>query len=564
MKKIAAFAFFIFTAFLCFAQAPQSFRYQAVVRYQDGTIVQNQMVSLRISILAESPIGNTVYSEWHRIATNEFGIANIKVGEGTIISGIFNQINWGATSYFLKTELDVSGNENYSFIGTTELLSVPYALYAENAVNVNDADADPENELQTLNLEGDTISISLGNSIVLPYDGDTISGNEIQILSIQGDTIYISQGNYIVLPFDEDFYSDNEIQALGFSNDTLYLENGGWVYLGQYIDNTDQQTLTLNGTTLSISNGNTVTFNEAVDLDGDPTNEYQFLSISNDTIYLTNGGYVKLPETFDGQYSSLIGAPINISNFNNDVGYLINPDDADADPTNEFQIISIHGDTINLSNGGFVRLPTGQNPGDMRYWDGSKWQMIPGGQESQVLMWKNGYPQWQDFYEVGSIGPAGGTIFYDKGFYSDGWRYLELSPKSTEVYDDYSIWGCYGISVEGATNSSIGSGEQNTLAIVTQCEGNGAVICNNLVYNGYDDWFLPSADELFLLCDLYDHGLGELGFESWTGSTMVTRCDYMSSTEFSSTNCKYVNVASNHLSDLQKTYKLGIRAIRAF
>ena len=309
MKNILLFISLLLMASLCVAQAPQSFRYQAVVRHLDGSIVQNQIVSLRISILPDSPLSNSVYSEWHRLATNEFGIVNIKVGEGTNIMGTFSAINWGAHSFFLKTELDILGNDNYIFIGTTELLSVPYALYAANAVNVDDADADPE----------------------------------------------------------------NEIQVLSFSNDTLYLQNGGWVYLGHYLDNTDQQTLSLSGTTLSISNGNTVVFNEAVDLDGDPTNELQFLSISNDTIYLTNGGYVKLPETFDGNYSSLIGAPVNVSFFSNDVGYITNPNDNDFDPSNEIQMLNCIKDTLSISMGNSVPLPKNSYHGIIKFEENSTW-----------------------------------------------------------------------------------------------------------------------------------------------------------------------------------------------
>ena len=492
MKRTNTLILFIFATILCFAQAPQSFRYQAVVRHLDGSIVQNQIVSLRISILPDSPLNNSVYSEWHRLATNEFGIVNIKVGEGTNIMGTFSAINWGAHSFFLKTELDILGNDNYIFIGTTELLSVPYALYAANAVNVDDADADPE----------------------------------------------------------------NEIQVLSFSNDTLYLQNGGWVYLGHYLDNTDQQTLSLSGTTLSISNGNTVVFNEAVDLDGDPTNELQFLSISNDTIYLTNGGYVKLPETFDGQYSSLIGAPTNVSHFNNDAGYLISPNDADADPTNELQIISIHGDTISLSNGGFVRLPTGQNPGDMRYWNGTSWKLIPGGQESQVLMWRNNKPQWCDIFHVGSMGPAGGTVFYDKGFYSDGWRYLEVAPFETEISNYTSQWGCSGTLISGADGPNIGDGEQNTTDIVSGCSEINiyARICFDLVYNGYDDWFLPSKEELVLLRNnLYLKGWGVL---------CVNYTWYHSSTEINETQYYSYNLGNGSF-DWRMKFSTGSGATRA-
>ncbi|PJB16111.1 MAG: hypothetical protein CO118_01030 [Flavobacteriales bacterium CG_4_9_14_3_um_filter_32_8] len=92
------------------------------------------------------------------------------------------------------------------------------------------------------------------------------------------------------------------------------------------------------------------------EIDGSITNEIQILNLSNDTIYLTNGGFVKLPAGFNGQYSSLIGAPTNVSTFTNDAGYLTT--EIDGSVTNEIQALSISNDTLYLSNGGFVKLPS--------------------------------------------------------------------------------------------------------------------------------------------------------------------------------------------------------------
>ena len=98
-------------------------------------------------------------------------------------------------------------------------------------------------------------------------------------------------------------------------------------------------------------------------------------------------------------------------------------------------------------------------------------------------------------YAVGDTGPAGGWIFYDKGSYSDGWRYLEAAPsdQSTRIQ-----WYNGNIVVTGATGTAIGTGQANTTAIVTiQGAGNyAAQLCNDLIVDGYNDWFLPSKDEL--------------------------------------------------------------------
>ncbi len=98
------------------------------------------------------------------------------------------------------------------------------------------------------------------------------------------------------------------------------------------------------------------------EIDGSVTNELQTLSISNDTVYLTNGGFVKLPAGFDGQYSSLTGAPTNVSSFTNDAGYITGFTEIDGSVTNELQTLSISNDTVYLSNGGFVKLPAETDP----------------------------------------------------------------------------------------------------------------------------------------------------------------------------------------------------------
>lgn len=120
-----------------FAQAPQSFSYQAVARDLSGNVLAQQAVSFRISILQGSAAGTSVYSETHSITTNDFGLANLKIGLGTVVSGVFANIPWAGNNFFLKVELDASGGTAYQLMGTTQLLSVPYALHAGSAQSVS-------------------------------------------------------------------------------------------------------------------------------------------------------------------------------------------------------------------------------------------------------------------------------------------------------------------------------------------------------------------------------------------------------------------------------------------
>jgi len=229
------------------AQAPQSFSYQAVVRDAQGNILPNQNVAFRFSIIENNTNGTIVYQETQQATTNTLGLVVLAIGNGTVQQGVFSTIQWGSTPHFLKVELDVAGGANFVDMGTTQLLSVPYALHAETAGNVqtytagngisitgnvientapnqpvtilgqgatsvtgtypnftvsstdnvNDADADPNNELQTLNINGNQLSISSGNTVNLPTysliagDGVEINGNTINtVWTKNGDNIY--------------------------------------------------------------------------------------------------------------------------------------------------------------------------------------------------------------------------------------------------------------------------------------------------------------------------------------------------------------------------------------
>lgn len=121
----------IFLASNTFAQAPQRMSYQAIVRDDLGNLVTNQNVSMRVSILQGSVSGTTSYSETHSTSTNNNGLVTIEIGGGLPITGTFSAINWSTGTYFIKTETDPTGGSNYTIVGTSQLLSVPYALYAE-------------------------------------------------------------------------------------------------------------------------------------------------------------------------------------------------------------------------------------------------------------------------------------------------------------------------------------------------------------------------------------------------------------------------------------------------
>lgn len=136
-KKIITICVILLMSANVFAQAPNKMSYQAIIRNSSNALITSSAVGMRISILRGSASGTAVYVETQTPTTNINGLASIEIGGGTIVSGTFATMDWSNGPYFIKTETDPTGGSNYSITGTSQLLSVPYALYAKNAGNVN-------------------------------------------------------------------------------------------------------------------------------------------------------------------------------------------------------------------------------------------------------------------------------------------------------------------------------------------------------------------------------------------------------------------------------------------
>jgi hypothetical protein len=187
MKRILSILLMACFAIVTFAQVPQSFKYQAVVRDAQGNPLANKTVSLRIGILAGSFDGQATYSETHQTATNAFGLVNLEIGKGAPKTGAFAAIDWSLGNYFVKVECDPDGGSNYALLGTSQLLSVPYALYAEKSGNGFSGDY---NDLQN---KPDLAKY-------LTTDDMTPSGIPKLRVSQQGDTLSLGKDNYVFVP----------------------------------------------------------------------------------------------------------------------------------------------------------------------------------------------------------------------------------------------------------------------------------------------------------------------------------------------------------------------------
>lgn len=173
MRLLSSLLAALLSAFL-FAQAPNAFDFQGVARDASGNVLAVQGIGLRISVHSGTAIGPVEYQETHAVTTNAFGLFSIAVGNGTVAQGSFANVAWGAAPHFLQVEMDASGGSSYSDMGTTQLLSVPYALHAGSVA------------CPTVSLLGDTLRQGNGCFVIIPG----ISAANGGCLDTDGDGFY--------------------------------------------------------------------------------------------------------------------------------------------------------------------------------------------------------------------------------------------------------------------------------------------------------------------------------------------------------------------------------------
>jgi len=232
MKKLHLLCFLLLNliSFVAFAQSPQKFKYKAIARDAQGQLLTNKAVEIRFSIFNGSALGVLVYQESHKVTTDEIGQFAVDLGAGAVVSGgRFDQIDWSNGEKHLK--IDFNAGTGFVSMGTTQLVSVPYALYAkqaESAKNLVGAnDISNTNELQTLSLNKDTLVLSQnGGKVQLgQFVKDSLK------TAIKDPSIGLQQ---VVDPFisaylqkntvtDADSDPINEIQELRLVNRTLQL-----------------------------------------------------------------------------------------------------------------------------------------------------------------------------------------------------------------------------------------------------------------------------------------------------------------------------------------------------
>ncbi len=231
MKHFYLLTAAVLIAITAMTQSPSKFNYQAVARDASSVVISNGTVGVKVSILAGSATGTEVYSETHSAATNVYGMMNFQIGAGSSAIGDISTITWGSDAHFIKVEMDPAGGSSYTVSNTSELISVPYAEYANSALHVDDADADSTNEVQMMMMSGDTLMLSIGGGSIdlggydqsahVTADMDLDSTNElITNMTLDGDTI---------LQITEDGVT-HEVDLTALVNDNDWVRSGDTLY----------------------------------------------------------------------------------------------------------------------------------------------------------------------------------------------------------------------------------------------------------------------------------------------------------------------------------------------
>ena len=259
MKKIFLFLLTSVISFSSFAQnLPQGIAYQAVAVKEGPYSVagenpqaiywSNKDIKVRFTILDQYPNPMDTYQEFHSVTTDDYGVFNLIIGQGTVISGDFETIPWELGTAHLRVEIDFDNDDSYTITSFERFWSVPYAFVSKKVKGTN-----IDSAIQALNdkiiylkdRDKDTV---IGNEgityktidslnqvlqdkidVLRANDLDTVVGNEIQSLVIKGDSLSISDGNTVMIDFPANLDNDstNEIQTISLNKDTIHLSGGG-------------------------------------------------------------------------------------------------------------------------------------------------------------------------------------------------------------------------------------------------------------------------------------------------------------------------------------------------
>lgn len=340
------------------AQTPEKINYQAIVRDVNNTVIANQTVGVKFVITETTPTGTIIYEETQNPTTNSHGLINLKIGTGAFVTGTLAAIDWSANSYYLTVSIDPTGGTNYSLSGASELVSVPYALHAKTVDDKDDADADPNNEIQDLQLTGNNLTITNNGTATIIDLSPYLNTTDTTLNEAEVDA-YVANNGYLTSELDGDPTNEIELPTGGTNGQVLQTDGAGNYTWANKTTDTDTQLTEAEVDAFVANNGYLTSFTE---LDGDPTNEIELpTGGANGQVLQTDGSgnYTWVNQTVDTD-TQLSEATVDAYANNN--GYLTS--EVDGSTTNEIQTLSIVGSDLTISGtgGNTVTLPSSSAP----------------------------------------------------------------------------------------------------------------------------------------------------------------------------------------------------------
>ena len=322
-----------FASILANAQnVPLSVNYQSVVRSQSGSVLPNQQVSIRFSIIRDSILGNIMYQEQHTVVSNDFGLVNLKLGEGVPLLSQFRLIDWSLKSILVKIELSIGGSP-FTTMGEEGFSSVPYSIYSNQSSYTDSLSRDAINTLPKLTLSGDTLFFGSNDTVPLQLSSYTLTEAQVDA--------YVANNGYLTSEIDGSV--TNEIQDLQLINHSLTITNnttGTTVDLSPYLDNTN---LSESQVDAYVANNGYLTS----EIDGSVTNEIQDLQLNNHSLTVTNNTTattIDLTPYLDN--TNLSESQVDAYVANN--GYLTS--EIDGSVTNEIQDLQLNNHSLTVTN----------------------------------------------------------------------------------------------------------------------------------------------------------------------------------------------------------------------
>ncbi len=539
MKKLTTLLLTVLITTSIWAQSPQKMSYQAVIRNASNTLVTSTAIGMQISILQGSFSGTAVYIETQTPTTNINGLVSIEIGTGTIVFGTFNTIDWSAGPYFIKTETDPVGGTNYTITGTSQLLSVPYALYAKTAESTT---------------ETDPIFNASASKNITATDITNWNNKYDKIVSVtrtELDALTPVVGQIV--------YDSSDFRTLIWNGTTWYeLSNVNDCFPQPTVANAGlDQTITTNATSITLAANTPIE------------------GIGTWSIYSGAGGSfsdVNDPSAiFTGasctQYNLRWAISTVCGNSFNYVLITFNETPTTANAGSD--IYSVNQTSVNL-NGNTPTIGTGTwsvisgTGGSFNNANNSNASFTGNNNTKYTLRWTTNTICNTSFDDVNvyignTIGQFayGGIIFYIDGTGQHG--------LVCDITSQNGNWGCKGTLITGADGTAIGTGAQNTIDIEVGCTtpGTAADFCANLSLNGFSDWFLPSKDEL---TEMYNNKAILEAISIEKGGNVFAISGTLSSSEWDADFAWY-RMFSNGIEgqvDKENIDPLSFRAVRSF